>query len=523
MKEKLTRVGGPLTLPAMSRLKLALALCLTAFTVHADEPKAPPAKKEEPKKEEKKDDKKSEAATSTGSVTIGGKAINYKATAATLPILRPDGKPSASVFYTSYVIEGAKEAERPVTFCFNGGPGSSSVWVHLGAFGPQRVNLPADGLTPPLPPGGWVPNEFSILDKTDLVFIDPVNTGFSQAEDPQKVNEFLGVKEDIQAVGEFIRLWLTRENRWLSPKFIAGESYGGIRGGGLAEHLASRHRIYINGLIIVSGLLDYDTLVGTTLNDLPNIVSLPAMTAVAHYHKKLPADLQADRAKAIAESREYAFGEYAQALLQGRTIAKEKRASAVAKLARLTGLAPKLIDDHDLYIDAGLFREMLLRDQGLVLGAYDARVTGRDGDKADDHPQIDPFMNVVGGIAAASMNAYLREVLKFEKDTPYEVLKPQPGWNHGQGNSFTSVNADLAKAMKGNPHLQVLALLGYSDLVTPPDNMLLSLRKLAIPEELRKKIHTADYEAGHMMYTNQPDLKKMHSDISGFIDGCLKK
>ena len=189
----------------------------------------------------------------------------------------------------------------------------------------------------------------------------------------------------------------------------------------------------------------------------------------------------------------------------------------------IEGLAPNLIDEQDLFVSAGFFREMLLRDQGLVLGAYDARVTGRDGDKSDSHPQIDPFMNVVGGIAAASMNAYLREVLKYEKDMPYEVLKPQPSWNHGQGNSFTSVNADLAKAMKGNPHLQVIALLGYSDLVTPPDNMLLSLRKLAIPDELRKNIHTADYEAGHMMYTNQPDLKKMHADISAFIDGCLKK
>jgi len=510
----------------MTRLTPFIALSLAACLAAAEEPKTPPpAKKEEAKKEEpKKEDKKSESSTTTGSVTVGGKEVKYKATAAMLPILKPDGKPSAQVFYTSYVLaDGAPEAERPVTFCFNGGPGSSSVWVHLGAFGPKRVNLPADGLTPPLPPGGLVPNEFSILDATDLVFIDPVNTGFSQAEDPQKVNEFLGVKEDIQAVGEFIRLWITREKRWLSPKFIAGESYGGIRGGGLAEHLASRHRIYINGLVIISGLLDYDTLVGTTLNDLPNVISLPAMTAVAHYHKKLPADLQADRAKAIAESREYALGEYAHVLLMGHELAKGKRAAAVAKLARLTGLAPKLIDEQNLLISGGFFREMLLRDQGLVLGAYDARVTGRDGDESENNPQIDPFMNVVGGIAAASMNAYLREELKYEKDMPYEVLKPQPHWNHGEGNSYTSVNADLSKAMKTNPHLQVLALMGYSDLVTPPDNMLLSLRKLAIPDELRKNIHTAEYEAGHMMYTNQADLKKMHADITAFMAGCLKK
>lgn len=504
-------------MPRISFLALILALC--GHISFADEPRKEDKPKPEPKKEEKKGE--DESSTTSGSVTINGKEIKYKATAAMLPILKPDGKPSAKVFHISYKAEGADAKTRPVTFCFNGGPGSSSVWLHLGAFGPKRVNLPADGLTPPTPPGGLTPNEFSLLDETDLVFIDPVNTGFSQAEDQGKVGEFLGVREDIQAVGEFIRLWLTREQRWLSPKFIAGESYGGIRGAGLAEHLASRHRIYLNGLIIVSGLLDYDVLIGTTLNDLPNLVLLPTLTAVAHYHKKLPPDLQADRAKAIAEAREYAFGEYAHALLMGHSLSKEKRAAAVAKLARLTGLPPKVIDDNHLFINAGLFREMLLRDKKLVLGAYDARVTGRDADVAENHPEIDPFMNVVGGIAAASMNAYLREELKYERDLPYEVLKPQQ-WNHGQGNSYTSVNADLARAMKGNPHLHVLALLGLADTVTPPDNMLHSLRKLAIPEELRSNIHTAEYEAGHMMYTNLPDLKKMHADITAFIKMTLK-
>lgn len=481
--------------------------------------------KQEAKPAEKKEEKTGkgeESSTTHGSVTINGRLVRYKATAAMLPILRPDGKPSAQVFHISYKAEGANPKTRPVTFCFNGGPGSSSVWLHLGGLGPMRVNLPPDGLTPPKPPGGLVPNEFSMLSETDLVFIDPVNTGFSQATDPSKVGEFLGVREDIAAVGEFIRLWITREKRWSSPKFIAGESYGGIRGGGLAEHLASKHRIYLNGLIIVSGLLDYDTLSGTTLNDLPNQVLLPALTAMAHYHKKLPPDLQADRSKAIAEARAFAYRDYAYALHMARELPKPERAATVRKLARLTGLPEKIIDEHDMLISAGLFREMLLRDQKLVLGAYDARVTGRDADVTGDYPEIDPFMNVVGGIAAAGMNAYLRETLRFERDHPYETLKPQPGWNHGQGNTYTSVNADLSRAMKTNPHLQVLALMGWADLVTPPDNMIHSLRHLAIPEELRKNIHTAEYDAGHMMYTNLPDLRKMHADIAAFIKGCLR-
>ena len=488
----------------------------------APKPEAKPGEKKDEKKDNKKDEKSAESSTTHGSVKINGKEVRYKATAAMLPILKPDGKPSAQVFHIAYQAEGASAKTRPVTFCFNGGPGSSSVWLHLGGLGPMRVNLPPDGLTPPRPPGGLVPNEFSLLSETDLVFIDPVNTGFSQATDPAKVGEFLGVREDIAAVAEFIRLWITREKRWSSPKFIAGESYGGIRGGGLAEHLASKHRIYLNGLIIVSGLLDYDTLSGTTLNDLPSQVLLPALTAVAHYHKRLPPDLQADRTKAIAEARDFAYRDYAHALHLAHDLPKPERAATVKKLARLTGLPEKLIDDHDMLVSAGLFREMLLRDRKLVLGAYDARVTGRDADLTSDYPEIDPFMNVVGGIAAAGMNAYLREVLKYESDLPYETLKPQPGWNHGQGNGYTSVNADLARALKGNPHLQVLALMGWADLVTPPDNMIHSLRHLAIPEELRKNIHTAEYEAGHMMYTNLPDLKKMHADIAEFIQGCLR-
>lgn len=498
----------------------------SAEEAKSDKPAAPTAEKKDEKADEKKDTKKPEddkPVVTEGKVTIGGKEIAYEAKAGTLPILKPDGKPSAQVFYTAYTMKNAGDlSARPVTFCFNGGPGSSSVWLHLGAFGPKRVDLPADGLTPPKPPGGLVNNEFSLLDVTDLVFIDPVNTGFSRAEDPQKVGDFLGVQEDIQSVGEFMRLWITREQRWRSPKFIAGESYGGIRGGGLAQHLQQKHRLYLNGLIIVSGLLDYSVLIPGPLNDTPYEVLLPALTATAHYHKKLPPDLQADFKKAVAEAREFAFGEYTTALMKGNDLPKADREAVVKKLARLTGLEPKLIEEQELRIDSGVFREMLLRKEKLVLGGYDARVTGRDGDESENYPQIEPFMRVVGSVAAASMNAYLREELKYEKDLPYEVLSPQPNWNHGKGNSYTSVSGQLADAIKQNPHLNVLALVGWRDLVTPPDNMLLSLRQMRVPEELRTNIEVAEYESGHMMYTNRPDMEKMHADIAAFIAKALK-
>ncbi len=505
-----------------------IALAMPART-SADEPKKepPPAVKKEAqaeaKKEDKKGDEKDKPSITEGTVSIGGKEIAYQAKAGTLPILKPDGKVSAQVFYVSYTAKNQGDvSRRPVTFCFNGGPGSSAVWLHLGAFGPKRVDLPADGLTPPMPPGRLVNNESSLLDVTDLVFIDPVSTGFSRAEDPKTVGEFLGVQEDIQSVGEFMRLWVTREERWSSPKFVAGESYGGIRGGGLAKHLQERHRMYLNGVIIVSGLLDYAALMPGPLNDTPYLTLLPALTATAHYHKKLPPDLQSDFKKAVAESRAFAFGDYAAALLKGADRTPAETAAVAKKLARLTGLEPKLIEEQHLRIDSGFFREMLLRDQKLVLGAYDARVTGRDGDESEPYPQIEPFMRVVGSIAAASMNGYLREVLKYEKDLPYEILAPLPNWNHGKGNSYTTVSGMLADAIKQNPHLKVLAMVGWRDLVTPPDNILLSIRQMRLPEELRGNIQIAEYESGHMMYTNRPDMEKMHADLARFIRQALQ-
>jgi carboxypeptidase C (cathepsin A) len=507
------------------RYSFLLLLALCSFkALSAEEAKPPEKKKDEPASKKKAEDMKEKKPTVVdGTVTVGGKSLSYQATAAMLPILKPDGKPSAQIFHTVYQLKDQKDkAQRPVTFCFNGGPGSSSVWLHLGAFGPKRVDLAADGLTAPKPPGKLTANEFSLLNVTDLVFIDPVNTGYSKAEDPQKANEFLGVQEDITAVAEFIRLWLSREQRWRSPKFIAGESYGGIRGGGLAEHLAKKHRIYLNGLIIVSGVLDYDVLLEGPINDLPYQVLLPALATVAQYHQRLPSPLQQlPRAELLQRVRSFAYTDYATALLLEHDLPKEKREAVARQLAQFTGLPLALIQEQNLRIDSGTFREMLLRDQGLVLGAYDARVTGRDGSSAEGYPLIDPFMNVIGGIAAATMNAYLREELKYEADLPYEILASQPKWNHGEGNSFTSVTRQLGNAMKSNNHLQVLALVGWADLVTPPDNIIHSLRHMPLPAELRQNVHVKEYDAGHMMYTNRKDMEKMHSDITTFIQQCL--
>src|SRR5271168_3666583 len=316
----------------------------------------------------------------TNTVTIAGQRVKYVAETGMLPILKDDGTTSASVFYIAYTrFDETNTSARPVTYCFNGGPGSSSVWLHLGALGPRRVKMNPDGTLPP-PPFGLVDNDYSILGASDLVFIDPVATGFSRAAKDEKDDAFFGDKADLDSVGEFIRLWMTRHERWLSPKYLCGESYGVFRAAGLADHLRGRYGMYLNGLILVSGVLDFATISGGTGNDLPYPLILPAYTAAAHFHKKLPADLQADLDKALAESRAFAKGEYASALQQGDSLSADEHKKIADELARLTGLKTQVIEDNNLRIDEGVFRKQLLHDEGLILGAYDSRITGRDDD-----------------------------------------------------------------------------------------------------------------------------------------------
>jgi carboxypeptidase C (cathepsin A) len=457
-----------------------------------------------------------------GTVTIGGQSIPYRATAGMLPILGKDEKPTAQVFYIAYVATNHPDAgTRPITFCFNGGPGSSSVWLHLGAFGPRRVEMPGDGTRPPRPPGRLIPNEHSILDATDLVFIDPVSTGFSRPEQPDKAADFHGQDKDIQTVAEFIRLYTTREKRWRSPKFLAGESYGVFRSAGLANYLQDHFGLYANGLVLVSGVLDFDTLDEGGLNDTPHLCFLSAMTATAHYHRRLPAELQADFRKAIAEARAFADGDYARALRLGAALPNEERKGIAAKLARLTGLPAGYIEDHNLRVSPSEFRKQLLKEQGLIIGRFDARVSMRDGNAAATEPEFDPSDVSVMGVFSASMNSYLREDLRFEKDLPYEILANVQPWPWSRQYGFPSTSRDLAASLKQNPHLQVLVQCAWRDLACPPDGIGHSLRQLQLPIEVRKNIRIEEYEAGHMLYLNPPDLKKSSADIRDFMRKAL--
>jgi len=499
---------------------LSCSITFGSLSLHPAEKS--PSSGTNPPVETKKDNVNKDSTTSVstdGSVVIAGKPIHYRATAGTLPILGKDGKPTAQVFFISYTQTNvADAANRPITYCFNGGPGSSSVWLHLGAFGPRRVEYPGDGTTPPRPPGKLLPNEFSLLDVTDLVFIDPVSTGYSRPEQPEKATDFYGQNNDIATVGEFIRLHTTREKRWRSPKFLAGESYGVFRAAGLANYLHSRFNLYLNGLVLVSGVMDFETIRAEGLTDTPYLCFLSALTASAHYHKKLPPDLQADFKKAIAESRAFADGEYARALRMGAALPAAERASVVNKLARLTGLPVSYIVDRDLRVSPFEFRKQLLKAEGKIIGRFDARVISRDGNAASTRPEFDPSHVLVSGVFSSAMNAYVREDLRFERDLPYEILAGVNPWPWARTTGYPSTGPDLASALKENPHLKVLIQCAWRDLACPPDGILHSVRQLAIPTEIRSNLRIEEYEAGHMFYLNPPDLKKSAADIKSFIN-----
>jgi len=453
----------------------------------------------------------------TNAVTIAGERVTYTAETGMLPVLKTDGTSRASVFYVAYARQDTTNAAtRPVTFCFNGGPGSASVWLHLGALGPRRAQMNPDG-SQPAPPFTLVDNEFSLLHRSDLVFIDPVATGFSRVAKEEKTADFFGDSADLDSVGEFIRLWTTRHGRWLSPKFLCGESYGVFRAAGLAAHLGGRYGLYLNGLILVSGVLDFATLDGGTGNDLPYPLFLPAYTAAAHFHKKLPAELAANLDQALAESRTFARGEYLTALHAGAALPAAERDKVVTELSRLTGLPARVILDNQLRIDPGVFRKQLLHDEGLILGRYDARLTGRDGDPAANSPDFDPSFSAVLGAFSAGMNAYVRGELKFEDDLPYEILVGVQPWNFSTRNSFPDASDRLASVMNQNPYLKILVCGGRCDLACPIDTIRHSLEHMPLAEAYRKNITFAEFDAGHMMYMNQPDLQKLQAEIGKFV------
>jgi carboxypeptidase C (cathepsin A) len=462
----------------------------------------------------------------THKITLNGQPLHYLATAGTLVLRDDDGKAQASIFFVSYSkVDGPTsktvDPARPIMFCFNGGPGSSSVWLHLGSFGPKAVRLPDNGGAP-APPFALVDNEFTLLDVADLVFIDPVSTGFSRAAPGVDPKRFHGFQEDIQSVGDFIHLYTNRYGRWRSPKFVGGESYGTTRAAGLSGYLQDRHGMYLNGVVLVSSVLNFGTIRFDDGNDLPFALFLPTYTATAWYHKKLPADLQAGTlANAVAEAERFVHTEYSQALMEGDKLPDAKKQEVAQKVARLTGLSEDYVRRANSRIEIQRFCKELLRDQRKIVGRYDSRSEGADLDAAGERPEFDPSYAAVQGAFTATLNQYVRTDLKVENDMTYEILtgKVQP-WDFGNArNRYVNVASTLRSAMTKNRDLRLFVANGYYDLATPVAATDYTLAHLGLDPALRKNVRAAYYEAGHMMYVDKPSHDKLRRDLVSFITG----
>jgi carboxypeptidase C (cathepsin A) len=453
-------------------------------------------------------------------ITLDGKVLKYTATAGRLPIKRDDGKIEAEMFFVAYTMDGQDASKRPLTFAFNGGPGSASIWLHMGALGPKRVVMQPDGLMPAAP-YRFVDNPYTLLDESDLVLVDAIGTGFSRAANAELSKKFWGVKGDIEAFSEFIRLYLTRYQRWSSPLFLFGESYGTTRAAGVAGSLAD-HGISFNGITLLSTVLNFETLEDNKTNDLPYVLLIPSFTTIAGYHHKLPPDLSADMAKARQEAEQWASSNYAQALAKGDALSPEDRQRIIEQMSRYTGLTTQLIDDANLRIDVKKFTHNLLLDQKLRVGRLDGRFTGVDPDGLLDTDFYDPTQSAIVPPYTSAFNSYVRSELNYQSDMPYYVFAQQAGfekWDWGSSiQGFPDTASALRQAMVKNPYMKVLVMEGYFDLATPYYAANYTMDHLDLGGKYRQNISFATYEAGHMAYLPTDSLKKMKSDQATFMD-----
>lgn len=477
-------------------------------------------------------------------IEVDGRMLRYSVTTGFLPIKNDKGEIEAKIFFMAYIRDRVDAADstdssinssmdnkadtgvgssednqdRPLMFSFNGGPGSSSVWLHLGALGPKRVELMPDGNLPP-PPYRMVDNPHTWLDQTDLVFIDPVGTGYSRPTKPEYGKKFWEVEGDIACIGEFIRLYLTRYERWTSPLYLVGESYGTTRAAGLSGHLIEQG-IAFNGILLVSSILNFQTAYFNKGNDLPYLLFLPTYTATAWVHGKLDAALQEDLRCTLEEVEQWALNEYAYALAKGDGLSEEERSAVAAKLARYTGLSEKFVSENDLRIHIDRFCKELLRSEKRTVGRLDSRIKGKDPQVSGDEPDFDPSMTTIRPPYTAVFNHYVRTQLGYKTDMPYHILgggiKTPWGWNLTQG--YVDTSTALRAAFAKNPHMRLFVASGYYDLATPYFATDFTLNHMGLDSELRRNVVTATYEAGHMMYIHEPSLVKLKADVSKFLD-----
>jgi carboxypeptidase C (cathepsin A) len=487
---------------------------------------------------------KPEQQASKGTVTIAGTAIPYDAFAGTV-VVHPKGwddvpqnedkddknlEPEASMFYVAYFKSGDPTAQRPVTFFYNGGPGSSTVWLHMGAFGPKRVITVDDAHTPSAP-YSIVNNDYSLLDATDLVFVDAPGTGFSRLAGKDRDKAFYGVDADADAFADFISQFLAKYGRWNSPKYLFGESYGTTRSGVLINLLETGHFIDFNGVILLSQCLSYDTFADAPqFNpgiDLSYQLALPTYAATAWYHHKLP-DRPPELAPLLAEVEHFAMTEYAIALGAGFSLASDQRQAIVEKLHRYTGLPADYIEKSDLRVNGGQFEKTLESDSDTTTGRLDTRFSGPTLDPLSREAEYDPQSAAIGSAYVSAFNDYVRRELKFGENRQYKPeIDVEKRWNflHQPPGALmplpqaTNVMVDLASAMKYNPDLKVMVNAGYFDLATPFFEGVYEMQHLPIPAKLQKNIEFKFYESGHMVYAHEASLKGLHSNVAAFILG----
>ena len=466
--------------------------------------------------------------TTQHSMQLGGKAFRYTAKVGTVVLKEEDDKKGhhakAEIFFMSFTKDGVKDkSKRPITFSFNGGPGSSSVWMLLGLLGPKRVPLTKSASERLKPPYGLSDNEFSLLIESDLVFIDPVGTGYSRplTGDDTNPDEFYTFQRDLDSVGEFIRLITSRENRWGSPKFLIGESYGTTRATGLAAHLQQQYGMALNGIMLVSVVLNFQTLLFGAGNDLPYVLYLPSYALAARFHGKLNARLQKlSEMDFLDEVRAYAEGPYAAALFKGARLDDSERAGVVKKLSEYTGLNQSYVEGADLRVEIMRFTKELLREQQQVIGRFDSRITGIDSNDSGENFESDPSMDTAQAIYSACLNDFVRRDLQFESDLPYEIIsfKVHPKWRYDSfENQYVNTAEMLRVAMQKNPHLQVLVVNGLYDLATPFFATEYTFDHLGVRGDLLQNVRHTYYPAGHMMYTDKGCLKSLTEELHQFV------
>jgi carboxypeptidase C (cathepsin A) len=460
------------------------------------------------------------------SIVLGGRTLDYRSIAEFIPVVAGGiddkrGEPEAAVFTTAYFLDGAEAATRPVCFVFNGGPGSASIWLHLGALGPKRVAIREDGTMPP-PPYAVIDNQESWFEHFDLVFVDPPHTGYSITATEEARKKVLSVDGDVEALTECIRTWLGRHRRWSSPVFVAGESYGTTRAAALANKLQDAG-VALSGLVLVSCAMDLQSIVFTPRNDLPYALFLPAFAGVAQYHGKLRGSLGETPATAREAAEKFAADEYLAALHAGARLTNSARKRVVSRVAELTGLSAALVDEKNLRIDDQTFFVELLRDRGLIVGRLEARVTGPMGASRSREWEFDPGIEAIVAPYTMAAHAYMSDCLGVDTEARYEVLSwdahKEWNWNRDEekGNGFACTSPDLSRALRRNPHLRVLVASGRYDLGTPYSATDWSLAQLDVPADVLARVEHHYYDAGHMMYTREADMMKLKRDVAAWV------